>query len=100
MTCNSLNVEGMVPRSALLRELRNLGPHKMLVLHAVAQNCALLIYQNDVYVLFASYLSSILTVKVNLMNAKSSLKRSKPQRHAIRYWRPKMHSCGTFLVAP
>ncbi|CAO2650176.1 Nn.00g014680.m01.CDS01 [Neocucurbitaria sp. VM-36] len=46
-TCKSLNVDGMVTKSALLRELRNFSSHKMLILHASAQNCALLVYEHS-----------------------------------------------------
>lgn len=47
LTCRSLNVDGTVSRSALLRELRNFTPHKMLIIHASAQNCALLVYEHS-----------------------------------------------------
>ena len=47
VSCRALNVDGMISRSTLLRELRNLSPHKMLVLFASAQNCALLVYEDS-----------------------------------------------------
>ncbi|KAH7383934.1 hypothetical protein BKA66DRAFT_417580 [Pyrenochaeta sp. MPI-SDFR-AT-0127] len=46
VACKSLNVDGIVPKSALLRELRNLDSCAMLILHATAQNCALLVYEH------------------------------------------------------
>ena len=45
LSCKALNVDGSIPRSAILREMRNFDPQKKwLVLHAAAQNCALVAY--------------------------------------------------------
>ncbi|KAF1848960.1 uncharacterized protein K460DRAFT_404218 [Cucurbitaria berberidis CBS 394.84] len=48
VTCKSLNVDGMITRSTLLRELRNFTSRKMLILYASAQNCALLVYEHSI----------------------------------------------------
>ncbi|KAJ4352792.1 hypothetical protein N0V95_003954 [Ascochyta clinopodiicola] len=44
--CQSLNIDGTITKPALLRELRNLHPERMLILHVSAQNCGLLIYNH------------------------------------------------------
>ena len=44
LACQVVNVDGNISKQALMRELRNLHPRKMLILHIVPQNCALLIY--------------------------------------------------------
>lgn len=42
----SLNVDGTIPKSALLRGLRDLKANKMLILHTKAQNAALLVFKS------------------------------------------------------
>ncbi|XPS95694.1 hypothetical protein M3J09_004979 [Ascochyta lentis] len=44
--CQSLNIDGTITKPALLRELRNLCPERMLILHVSAQNCGLLVYNH------------------------------------------------------
>ncbi|UPX20197.1 uncharacterized protein EKO05_0010437 [Ascochyta rabiei] len=44
--CQSLNIDGTTTKPALLRELRNLHPERMLILHVSAQNSGLLIYNH------------------------------------------------------
>jgi hypothetical protein len=45
LACQTLNVDGTIGKSALIREFHALGHQKMLVLHTVPQNCALLVYR-------------------------------------------------------
>lgn len=42
--CQSLNIDGAIIKPALFRELQNLQPDRILILHVSAQNCGLLIY--------------------------------------------------------
>ena len=44
LSCQILNVDGAIGKSALSKELSKLSPQKMLVLHMAPQNCALLLY--------------------------------------------------------
>ncbi|EFQ90317.1 hypothetical protein PTT_13180 [Pyrenophora teres f. teres 0-1] len=44
LACKVLNIDGTISKQALMREMRNLHPSKMLILHIVPQNCALLVY--------------------------------------------------------
>lgn len=44
LACQTLNVEGTTSKPTLLKEFRNLGLQKMLVLHTSPQNCALFVY--------------------------------------------------------
>lgn len=44
--CRSLHVDRSITKPALLRELRNFQPERMLILHVSAQNCGLLAYQD------------------------------------------------------
>lgn len=45
-TSQSMNTEGRISKPALLRELQNLQPERMLILQVSAQNCGLLIYNH------------------------------------------------------
>lgn len=45
-TCRSLHVDRSITKPALLREMRNLQPKRMLILHVSNQNSGLLIYQD------------------------------------------------------
>ncbi|KAG9185573.1 hypothetical protein G6011_06904 [Alternaria panax] len=47
LACQVLNVDGTIGKAALMKELRNLSHHKMLVLHVAPQNCALLVYYQE-----------------------------------------------------
>ncbi|KAA8623344.1 DUF3638 multi-domain protein [Pyrenophora tritici-repentis] len=44
LACQVLNVDGTISKQSLMKEMRNLHPRKMLILHVVPQNCALLVY--------------------------------------------------------
>jgi hypothetical protein len=50
LACQVLNVDGTISKAALMKELRNFGHRKMLVLHIAPQNCALLVYPQGLYV--------------------------------------------------
>ena len=52
LACQVLNVDGTIGKAALTKELRDLSHHKMLVLHIAPQNCALLVYPQELYVIF------------------------------------------------
>lgn len=43
-TCNSLHVDGKIDKNLLLKELRELGGLRALIVHVTEQNAALLIY--------------------------------------------------------
>ncbi|KAF7676522.1 hypothetical protein GT037_006027 [Alternaria burnsii] len=47
LACQVLHVGGTIGKAALTRELRDLSHHKMLVLHIAPQNCALLVYRQE-----------------------------------------------------
>ncbi|KAL1792497.1 hypothetical protein ACET3X_009004 [Alternaria dauci] len=47
LACQVLNVDGTIGKAALIKELRHLSHHKMLVLHVAPQNCALLVYSQE-----------------------------------------------------
>ncbi|KAJ8110852.1 hypothetical protein OPT61_g6407 [Boeremia exigua] len=58
--CQSLHVDRSIPKPALLRELRELQPGRVLILHVSAQNCGLLIYKdpsntNSHHVIFEAF---------------------------------------------
>lgn len=54
LACKSLNVDGTIPKSGLLRELRCFSGNKVLVLYVSAQNCALLMHNEILYVRFVA----------------------------------------------
>ncbi|RMZ67587.1 p-loop containing nucleoside triphosphate hydrolase [Pyrenophora seminiperda CCB06] len=69
LACQVLNVDGNISKQVLMRELRNLHPRKMLILHLVAQNCALLIYyltssSNECSIVFEAFETSATAEKV------------------------------------
>ncbi|KAI4942649.1 hypothetical protein J4E91_009818 [Alternaria rosae] len=47
LVCQVLNVDGIIGKTALIKELRDFSHGKMLVLHIAPQNCALLVYPHD-----------------------------------------------------
>jgi hypothetical protein len=47
LACQVLNVDGTIGKAALIKEFRDFGHRKMLVLHIAPQNCALLVYPKE-----------------------------------------------------
>jgi hypothetical protein len=51
LACQVLNVDGTIGKAALIKELYNSSHRKMLILHIAPQNCALLVYPQELYVI-------------------------------------------------
>jgi hypothetical protein len=46
-TCSTLNVDGKIDRTMLIKEMRQLEANQQLILHATEQNAALLVYPQN-----------------------------------------------------